>query len=191
MNQEKEQEIKIEEKNKKQISKTTVLLLILILVIILIDQISKLVVGNMVSEGNKVILPNVLEFTYVENRGGAFGVGQNDFVTFLITNIIVLGIIAKFAFSQNTVMETKVRVVLSFILAGGLSNVIDRIFRGFVFDFIDFSPMIHHFPVFNIADCFIILGWIFVVAFFAGYSWREIKKSSESKKQKKEKEKGK
>ena len=55
------------------------------------------------------------------------------------------------------------------VLAGGFSNLIDRIFKGFVVDFIDVSELIN-FPNFNLADIFIVLGWILLALFFAMYA---------------------
>ena len=55
------------------------------------------------------------------------------------------------------------------VLAGGFGNLIDRIFRGFVVDFIDVSELIN-FPNFNFADIFIVLGWILLALFFAMYA---------------------
>lgn len=96
-----------------------------------------------------------MDITYVENRGGAFGVGQNSTFTFIIVNIIVLGIIARFLILQKDMINKRTQISLILIIAGGLSNLIDRIFRGFVLDFIDFSPLAR-FPVFNIADIAIV-----------------------------------
>ena len=54
-------------------------------------------------------------------------------------------------------------MALTLILGGGISNLIDRVFRGYVLDYIDISP-IFKFPVFNLADFIIIVGWIWFVA---------------------------
>lgn len=70
------------------------------------------------------------------------------------------------------------------VLAGGFSNLIDRIFRGFVVDFIDISELIN-FPNFNFADIFIVLGWILLALFFAMYAnnvrMSKIKKEKDGK----------
>ena len=60
---------------------------------------------------------------------------------------------------QSYRIDKKTQIILSMVLAGGISNLIDRIFRGFVLDFIDLSPLIS-FPVFNIADALIVVGWM-------------------------------
>ena len=76
--------------------------------------------------------------------------------------------------TQNGYVALKQKVLLSFILAGGISNVIDRVFRGYVTEFIK----IPYLPVWNIADIFVILGWMGTAAIFASFTvneWRNSK----------------
>lgn len=146
--------------------------LILVLVLIIVDQTSK--IWFMIEEQTRIIIPNILEFQRVKNTGGAFGVGQNNTATFVITNIVVLGLIIRFIWLQKERMEKKMLTALSVILAGGIGNLIDRLIRGFVVDFIRIFPETN-FPVFNMADIFIVLGWIALAFIFAKYSYEEIK----------------
>ena len=69
---------------------------------------------------------------------------------------------------QKDRIDRKTQIILTMILAGGISNLIDRIARGFVLDFIDFSPIIS-FPVFNIADILIVIGWVSLAIVTAVY----------------------
>lgn len=143
-------------------------IVILVILLIVIDQISKFYIVENIGKEIKNTIPNVLNFTYVENRGGAFGVGQNSTMMFVLVNIIILGIIIRFMIIQKDRIDRKTQVILSMILAGGISNLIDRIARGFVLDFIDFSPIIS-FPVFNIADILIVIGWVSLAIVTAVY----------------------
>ena len=143
-------------------------IVILVILLIVIDQISKFYIVENIGKEIKNIIPNVLNFTYVENRGGAFGIGQNSTMMFVLVNIIILGIIIRFMIIQKDRIDRKTQVILSMILAGGISNLIDRIVRGFVLDFIDFSPIIS-FPVFNIADILIVIGWLSLAIVTAVY----------------------
>lgn len=140
--------------------------IIIVIAFILIDQLSKMYITKtgLVSENNLSfsIIENVLSISYVENRGGAFGIGQGNTIAFVIANIIVLAMILKFVITQKETMNKILGIALALILSGGISNLIDRIWRGFVLDFIDFSAMIK-LPVFNIADSIIIAGWILLV----------------------------
>lgn len=127
-----------------------------VIILILIDQIVKYLI-----EYNKELLPlnvigDFLQISYYQNTGIAFGIGIGNVVIFIICNIIILGIIAKFIISQNQRLDEKNKFILSLVLAGGTSNLIDRIFRGYVVDFID----IGRFPVFNFADILICIGII-------------------------------
>ena len=143
-------------------------IVILVILLIVIDQISKFYIVENIGKEIKNIIPNVLNFTYVENRGGAFGIGQNSTMMFVLVNIIILGIIIRFMIIQKDRIDRKTQIILTMILAGGISNLIDRIARGFVLDFIDFSPIIS-FPVFNIADILIVIGWVSLAIVTAVY----------------------
>ena len=114
-------------KNKKTI------LIILGIMIIILDQLTK----NFLMEKNVRIIPNVLNFTYTENTGAAFGMGSNNIWMIIIMNIIILGIIIKFIRDKQDKINLKVLVPVVLILSGGIGNLIDRIFRGYVVDFID------------------------------------------------------
>ena len=104
------------------------------------------------------IIKGVLNFTYVKNSGGAFGIGS-DANMFLLINVIVIFLLARFLIVNKERVEIKASVALSLILAGGISNLIDRIFRGEVVNFIDISQLVS-FPKFNFADICIVVGWI-------------------------------
>lgn len=159
-------------KNKTITNATIISLLLLI-----IDQITKIIVlENNVS---LVIIPNVLEVQAVKNTGGAFGVGEGNILMFIISNIVVLGLIIRFIYLQKDYMDKMTLYSLFVVLAGGFGNFIDRIFRGFVVDFINILPSIN-FPKFNFADVYITIGWIIFAFVFALYSFREIK-SNKSK----------
>ena len=108
---------------------------------------------------NKTIIRDTLQIDYVENKGGAFGVGQNSTATFIVTNIIVLGLILRFIYLQKEEMDTKTLIMLLLILAGGISNFMDRISLGFVVDYINLFPKIN-FPRINLADVYICVGWV-------------------------------
>lgn len=144
---------------KDKIVKITIIIIILL---IIIDQISKILIANFIQEpiGN-----DFFGIQIVNNTGMAFGFnngnGKNIFLS-----IFVLGIIIAFMKNQAERIDTKTSIVLSVIIAGGISNLIDRIFRGGVLDFIK----IYKFPIFNIADIYVVIGWILLVAFLIKYS---------------------
>ncbi|MBQ9297997.1 MAG: signal peptidase II [Clostridia bacterium] len=141
-----------------------IILIIAIVLIVIIEQVLKIyIMDNYKEIGSISLIENAINITYVENTGGAFGIGQNDLFTFILVNAMVIGIIVRFIITQKDRIGVATLVALTLILGGGISNLLDRIFRGYVVDYIDISP-IFKFPVFNLADLLIIVGWIWFVA---------------------------
>lgn len=165
----------MENSEKDKIRKEYILLLAIVLLIVIIDQISKVFILN---KSELQIIPNVLKFAITENTSAAYGIGSNSTIMYVLTTVIILGVIFKFVTTQNAYVDMKMKIFLSFIFAGGFSNVIDRIFRGYVVEFINFKDFIN-IPVLNIADIMTIIGWVAVAAIFAAFTsneWRKNKK---------------
>ena len=121
---------------------------VLAIAIILIDQLSKVFLINK----SFTIIPNVLDITYTENYGAAFGIGTK-YIIMLFSVIIIVGILTYIIHEKNKITSFSPYIL---ILAGSIGNLIDRLFRGYVIDFIDLDFM--NFPIFNIADICITLG---------------------------------
>ena len=103
---------------------------------------------------------NVFHLTYVENRGIAFGMFGGGRIFFIIFTLIVLGLL--FWFYQKTEPKTRwLRLGTCLVTSGAIGNLLDRIFRGFVVDFLDFRLI--DFPVFNIADIAVCVGAFLLV----------------------------
>lgn len=141
----------------KKIKKYTMVIAV-VLAILILDQAVKLL---MVNNQNEIdILQGILKLNYSENTGIAFGIASGNVVKVLVTEILVLFILIRFLTRQIENINLMPKISLSFIIAGGLSNIIDRIIRGKVIDYIDISGVINEFPIFNIADIFIVVGFI-------------------------------
>jgi signal peptidase II len=126
------------------------------LITLIIDQIIKYIV--VASNCSISIIPNIFNLMYVKNTGGVYGIFQNSNLIFTIISIIVL--IILFIYSKNITKDNKLKQVLwQLILAGGASNLIDRIFRGFVVDFVQMLG----FGVFNLADACIVISAIIII----------------------------
>lgn len=133
------------------------IILIVSILIILIDQVSKILVNKFMPD-ETVLLQNVLVISKLENEGIAFGFNKQN-VSNIVLTILILALIIRFIVNQKKNLSAKVLVYITMIMAGGFSNLIDRIFKGAVFDFIK----IGNFPIFNLADFFIVIGWILFI----------------------------
>lgn len=114
--------------------------------------------------GNIDIINNFFSLTYVENRGAAFGMLEGGKWLFVLLTIIVcigLAIYYSKLVQQNRLFIVRVSIVL--ICAGAVGNAIDRIFRGFVVDMLNFNIFGYDFPVFNFADICVCIGAFFLV----------------------------
>lgn len=134
-------------------SKIKAIVLVCIVVLVGFDQIIKYIVDLYLKPiGSVNVIPRVLSFTYLENDGALFGTmgGKTTFMTVLAL-ICCVGIIAVLFFSK---MKLSVEFIcIAVMLAGGLGNIIDRVFRGYVIDYIE--VLFIDFYIFNFADCLI------------------------------------
>lgn len=156
------------------------MILIICLILIVIDQTSKILINKFVEDDIEIIPSKMLMITKVENEGFAFGLNKQNLGNIGLALIIIV-VIFNYIISQKDRLTKLVVIYLSFIIAGGISNVIDRIFKGAVFDFIK----IGNFPVFNFADMCIVCGWMLFALNFLKYAAIELKAEIPVKKGKK------
>jgi len=140
----------------------------LIIIVILLDQISKWIVIQSLSENSALYVLPILNIVLVYNPGAAFGFladaggWQNGF--FIVVTLLILVAIFYFlikAKNENRYIEM---IAIILIFAGAIGNLIDRIFKGRVVDFIDFHWHQYHYPAFNVADSAICIG-VFLMIF--------------------------
>jgi len=137
-------------------------LIIIMIILIVIDQISKILITNLLNDNVLVIIPKFLKFIYVENTGAAFGIlSGNIFILILIS----LGLIYYIYEEIKRNKSSKVVFSYTLVLSGALGNLIDRIFRGYVVDFVSFTLFKKEMAVFNIADSYITIGVILLLYF--------------------------
>lgn len=132
-------------------------IIIFVTVLVLLEQLTKIVILMNREKLPITVINNVFMLSYVENSGVAFGIKVGSIWSFIVINIVILGIIIKFMYSQLQELNNKTIILLSLVLAGGISNLVDRVFRGYVVDFLDITPIIN-FPVFNFADIMIVVA---------------------------------
>ena len=118
--------------------------------IVLLDQISKFLMLSILGfERSKNIIPNLLNFTLVKNEGAAFSLFSNSTniltIISILTSLSLITIILKFPPRSFWNL-----IGLAYLLGGTVGNGIDRLFKGYVIDFIELVPI--SFPIFNVAD---------------------------------------
>ena len=146
----------------------------IILLLVIIDFISKLLVINLLKDNTLIIIKNFLKFTYVKNYGAAFGILSGSVILLVLLTIIFIYYIIK-EIKNNSSNELSMYSYI-LILSGALGNLIDRIFRGYVVDFISFRIFGREMAVFNIADSFITIGAILlIISMFGGVLWKKLK----------------
>lgn len=137
--------------------------LIIIAGLVVLDQVFKVMAQNrLMPIGTYGLIEKVLQLNYVENTGAAFGsFDKSTFVLIVFTSLLLLGG-AYFLFFKKP--NSKILYVsLVMLLSGGVGNLIDRIFRGYVIDYID--PLFVKFAVFNFADMLVTVG-AFILAIY-------------------------
>ena len=131
-------------------------LLFISLLVLILDQVTKFFF-----KGKAYIITSFFSFSYTENTGAAFGILKGFNILFIVIALIVIFLIFKY---YKELLDSKkfkpyVHYAFGFILGGAAGNLIDRIFLGYVRDFIAFS----FWPTFNFADSFSTIGVILIV----------------------------
>ncbi len=154
--------------NKDKLSKKVMLIwdAVVIAVLLVADQVTKyLAIEHLKDKPAIVLIEGVLEFKYLENRGSAFGMLQNQKFFILFVGIVFMAVIIFFLFKLPEEKKFGItHVLMSMVIAGGVGNMIDRIRFDFVVDFISF--VLINFPIFNVADCFVVVGTIILFILF-------------------------
>ena len=136
--------------------------MIIVLIFAIIDQVLKHIIEKNIQILPIEIMKNLLTIQYVQNFGIAFGLGIERKILLITVNLIIIIGIAVYLFHKIDVISSKNNFFLSIIIAGGIGNLIDRICRGYVVDYIDIIPKLN-FPVFNFADIIIVIGIIYLI----------------------------
>ncbi len=131
------------------------------LLVVILDRISKAwVLAKFVPGESRLIIEGSLYFTYVQNKGAAFGMMPGKSWLFFISALVVITVLVIYnLLGKTTVLEA---ISTGIIAGGALGNLIDRYFYSFVIDFIDLG----WWPVFNLADSAIVCGGATLVVLF-------------------------
>lgn len=135
---------------------------ILTLVIFIIDQISKSIISTYLKLNESItVIKDFFYLRYINNTGASWGILSNSRILLIILSLLAIIILIRYMYSFK---KTKLNLIgFGFLLGGILGNLSDRILFGYVRDFLDFIIFNYDFPIFNIADIFIVLGVIILI----------------------------
>ena len=139
-----------------------ILYILIIAFVIAADQLTKVWASSALTEITTMpVIEDVIHFTYVENRGAAFGMLADHRWIFMILSVLGIGALFLWMLFDKSLTKP-MKVILAMIIGGGIGNMIDRIMLGYVVDFIDCRFI--DFYVFNVADSFVTVGcFLFVI----------------------------
>jgi signal peptidase II len=141
--------------------KKTIIIIISGILLILFDLFTKYLITKYfnVNEGI-VLINNFLKFVYIRNTGAAFGMLSNNTILLILVTIVLLFYLVK------EILNSKANINLfayTLIISGAIGNLIDRVFRGYVVDFISFTLFGREMAIFNVADIYITFGVILFI----------------------------
>ncbi len=149
-------------------------------IIVAIDQITKsLVVKNMDLHDEIIIFKNYFNLYYVRNKGAGLGLFANARWVFLSLTIVII-IVAMILLITDYFKHNLATTSLIFIVAGGIGNMIDRVFLGEVIDFLQFQIKYFDF-IFNVADIFVTFGTVLFIIYYIFIYERQSSKSDNVK----------
>ena len=142
--------------------------LVVVGTIVVVDQLTKfLIKATIPLYSKKAIIPNLLDFTHVQNTGAAFGLlnaAEFPYKSALMIGIAILALIAISLYARQLGSDELLsRYGLALILGGAFGNLIDRAIAGYVVDFVDVYWGETHFWAFNVADAAISIGAVLVL----------------------------
>jgi len=133
------------------------MIFVIVFLVLFLDQLAKLLASRYIFLNHTIpLINNIFHLTLIHNKGAAFGIFKNQTLLFIVISIITIILIYRKLKTKTGSRFGILGFSLTLILAGALGNLIDRIFLGYVVDFLDFRIW----PVFNIADSAISIGTV-------------------------------
>lgn len=154
---------------------------VIIALLVAVDQLIKVIMELWLKpQGVAWTLKGFLQLDYAENRGAAFSMlsgetGRWIFISF--TSVVI--VVGFYLLMSGKLKKAVPKFCAVLILAGGIGNLIDRIFRGIVIDYIE--PLFVDFAIFNFADCLVTVGAIVLVIYLIWDIVKDGKKSGKGK----------
>lgn len=144
-------------------------------VLTFIDQlIKKWAATSLIKVGTIPLIKDVFHLTYVENYGAAFSILQNKTILLIIITTIAL-LLSAYLLIFKKITDKVLISGIALVISGGIGNLIDRVSRGFVVDYLDFRLI--NFPVFNFADICVVCGTGLIVFYMLFLEDKNIRKA--------------
>lgn len=134
------------------------------IIVLALDMITKYFAVEKLMEIRSVpIIEDVFHLTYIENSGVAFGLLAGKRIFFITLSFVILVVLAIYFYKAKT-KNIWLKLGTTFIFSGSIGNLIERIFKGYVVDFLDLR--VFNFPVFNVADIAVCIGSVCLLVYF-------------------------
>lgn len=161
-----------------RVNRNRIIFVLIILGIVILDQITKAAAKNYFENTDDIFapfIPGFMRITYVHNTGMAFSFLSGATWLLAVFSAIMAGVVILLLFKYAPKIKSKLfDIALCFLAGGAIGNLIDRIFRGYVIDMMDFEFV--DFAIFNIADCFVTFGAV-LLAIFVIWFWDKAAKA--------------
>lgn len=140
--------------------------IIVIALSVILDQVTKLLVVNSLELYESVeVIPGVFNFTYIHNKGAAFGMLDEHRWVFMVVSTVAIAALLVYIF-KFAPKNNLLRIGLSLVVGGGIGNMIDRVVLGYVVDFLDFCAFDFWIWIFNVADACVCVGAGIIALYF-------------------------
>lgn len=133
------------------------------IICILIDRVTKLIITSNFKLNESIsLIDNFFNLTYVRNEGAAWSIFSGNRLFLILIGILSIVLIYHFLIKNKSLKKTET-FIYGLLLGGIVGNLIDRIVFGYVIDFLDFLIFGYNFPVFNLADTFIVVSVFLII----------------------------
>ena len=144
----------------------------IVLLAIVADQVSKYYIIGWLQPGQSYpLIGGVLHLTYIKNTGMAMGLFQNSRIVLIILSSLILAAGIFYMVKERNNKSLLFRIAISLVVGGAVGNLVDRIFRTFVVDFIDLRFI--NFYIFNVSDMCVCIGAVLLAAYILFHEKRK------------------
>ena len=133
------------------------------IILLIIDIVIKLIISNKLIFNQSIkVINNFFYITYVKNTGVAWSILSGKINLIIVITLIIIAILIIYIFNKKSYSVLEI-ISYSMILSGSIGNLIDRIIYGYVIDYLSFKIFNYNFPVFNLADVFIVVSILLIL----------------------------